>query len=104
MQIARKYGVLAHMAPRDTAVVRSPDLGPDDVAETAVDDCVQVQRVADPQQVGRNNGADTTARPARVMVIVDVVPQLSRVVGIVTAGAFIDDPVMGITPADQHDR
>ena len=64
VQSAREFRIVAQMPPRDTAVVRPSDLGPNDVAETSVDDRVQVEHVAYPQQVGRDYRADAAAHPA----------------------------------------
>ena len=103
VQVGGKLGVLAHVRPRDAAVVGAPDLGPDDVAETAIDDGVQVNRVVDAQQVGRDDSADAAAGPAGGRVIVDVVPQLAGIVRVVSAGPLVDDFVVGVAGADQHD-
>ena len=102
MAVVHSGGELCiQVPPGDTAVIGAPDLGPHDVAEAAVDDCVQVERVTHPQQVGRNDGADAAARPTLGAGAVNLAPKLLREVGIGAAGAAVTDRVVGIAAADQ---
>ena len=89
--------------PRRAAVVGAPDLGADDVAEPLVDHGVQVEGVAHPKQVRRDDGADVATQQTRG-VAVGVFPQLVGVAGVGAAGLGIDDRMAGIPGADQDHR
>jgi hypothetical protein len=64
---------------------------------------VQVNRVVDAEKVGRDDCADAAAGPTGGLVIVNVVPELARVVRVVSPGPLVDDFVVGVAGADQDD-
>ena len=93
----------AGVHPGVAVVVGAPDLGPHHVAETLIDDRVQIQGVAHPQQVRRDHRADAAAQQAGV-VAVPVAPKLPGVAAVGAGGAVVDDPVGGVAGADQDHR
>lgn len=83
---------------------RTADLGPDHIAETPVDDRVQIECVTDPQQVGRNDRADAAPRSALLAGAMLVTPKLLGEFRIGAAGPVVSNRMAGISGADQDDR